>query len=126
MLRSPRSADAGGALPDLVTGRGGRSGRGVATRLLPCGTGAVATIPLLGLVFIILVLLIEALPAIPYNGVGFFTHTAFNLGSSYGAVVHTGGVAHPQGADYGILGWIVGTVLTTAIAGAIAIPVSIL
>lgn len=35
------------------------------------------------------------------------------------------GVKHPQGADYGILGWIVGTVLSTAIAAVIAVPVSV-
>ncbi|MHB1929250.1 MAG: phosphate ABC transporter permease subunit PstC [Acidimicrobiales bacterium] len=124
MPRSPRSSSGEGrALPGLVSERGGRS---LASRILPAGTGVAAVIPLLGLAFIILVLLLEALPAIPYNGVGFFTHTEFNLGSSYGVMVHTGGVAHPQGAGYGILGWAMGTLLTTAIAGVIAIPVSVL
>lgn len=110
-------------LPALDSGRGG--GSGFFGRFLPWFTGGVAVLPLLGLVFIVLVLVFEALPALRYNGWHFFTHTSFNLGSTYGGLVRTDGVRHPSGADYGILGWVVGTVLSTAIAAVIAVPVSV-
>lgn len=110
-------------LPALRSGRGGVSGP--AARLLPWATGGIAFIPLLGLAFIVAVLLVEALPALHYNGWRFFTHTEFSLGSSYGKMVTSDGVQHPGGADYGILGWVLGTVLSTAIAAVIAVPVSV-
>ncbi len=110
-------------LPALHSGRGG--GSGPVARLLPWVTGGIAFVPLLGLAFIVVVLLVEALPALRYNGWHFFTHTDFSLGNSYGGIVTSDGVKHPQGADYGILGWIVGTVLSTAIAAVIAVPVSV-
>lgn len=82
--------------------------------------------PTAGLLFIVAVLLVEALPAIRVNGARFFTETAFDLGSSYGASVTTHGVAHPAGAAYGALGWAVGTLESSAISVAIAVPVSVL
>lgn len=94
--------------------------------LTPWLTGGVAVIPLAGLAFIIAVLVVEALPAIRLNGGHFFTHTAFNLGNSYGAMVATHGVEHPAGADYGIFGWAMGTIASSIIAGMVAIPVSVL
>ncbi len=86
---------------------------------------ASAVIPLLALVFVLATLLIEALPAIRFNGLHFFTTTAWNPGNAYGATVITHGVAHPDGADYGALPLIVGTVASSAIALVVAVPVSI-
>ncbi len=87
-------------------------------------TGAV--IPLAALVFILVVLLIESLPAIRYNGLHFFTTTVWNEGVSYNALpVHSGGVYHMSGAAFGALPEIVGTLLTSLIALIVAVPVSI-
>lgn len=87
--------------------------------------GVAAVIPLLALVFVLVTLIIEALPAIRINGPHFFTATSWNPGNLYGATVVTHGVAHPVGADYGALPLIVGTVASSAIALIIAVPVSI-
>jgi phosphate transport system permease protein len=86
---------------------------------------AAALLPALALIFILATLLVKAWPAIKINGWHFFTGTAFNEGSFYGATVKTHGVAHPPGASYGALPEIVGTLQTSAIALIIAIPVSI-
>jgi len=94
--------------------------------VLPWLSGSIAVLPLAGLVFIIVVLLVEALPAIRVNGASFFTKTAFNLGNSYGSMVTTQGVQHPGGASFGIFGWAMGTLASSLIAGIVAIPVSVL
>lgn len=85
----------------------------------------VAVLPALALGFILVTLLIEALPAIKVNGLHFFTGSAFNEGSFYGKPVTTDGVAHPPGAAYGAFPEIAGTLETSAIALVIAVPVSI-
>ncbi|HEX7322430.1 MAG TPA: phosphate ABC transporter permease subunit PstC [Mycobacterium sp.] len=88
--------------------------------------GAVgAVIPLLSLVFVLVVLLFEALPAINVNGMHFFTGTDWNPGNTYGDATVTRGVEHPVGVYYGALPLIVGTLATSAIALVIAVPVSI-
>jgi phosphate transport system permease protein len=84
-----------------------------------------AVIPLLALAFVLATLLIEALPAIRFNGWHFFTTTAWNTGNTYGNTVVSQGVAHPVGAEYGALPLIVGTLASSAIALIIAVPVSI-
>jgi hypothetical protein len=63
------------------------------------GMGAV--IPLLALVFVLVTLIIEALSAIRFNGLHFFTGTEWNPGNTYGETVVTQGVPHPEGASYG-------------------------
>src|SRR5437016_388685 len=95
---------------------------GLAIRWLG-GVGAV--IPLLALMFVLATLIIEALPAIRVNGLHFFTATHWNPGNTYGDTVVTHGVPHPEGAFYGALPLIVGTLATSAIALIIAVPVSI-
>jgi phosphate transport system permease protein len=87
--------------------------------------GVSAVIPLLALVFVLVTLIIEALPAIRVNGLHFFTGTEWNQGNVYGDTVVTNDVAHPAGAYYGALPLIVGTVASSAIALIIAVPVSI-
>ncbi len=90
------------------------------------GTARVASlIPLAALVFAITVLAIKAWPSIVVNGTGFITGTAWNPGSTYAAITHTHGVAHPVGAHYGLWPLIVGTFQTSAIAVIIALPLSI-
>jgi phosphate transport system permease protein len=84
-----------------------------------------AFIPLIALVLILAALLWKAWPAIRYNGFGFFTHTQWNTGSSYSPIVTTNGVKHPAGASYGALPFIVGTLVSSAIALVLAVPVAI-
>ncbi len=87
--------------------------------------GMSAMTPLLALIFVLVTLVVEALPAIRLNGLHFFTGTEWNPGNTYGDTVVTHGVAHPVGARYGALPLIVGTLATSAIALFVAVPVSI-
>jgi phosphate transport system permease protein len=88
--------------------------------------GRVAVLlPLAALVFALTVLIIKGYPAIRVNGLKFLTGTTWTYGSSYGATVHTDGVAHPMGSSFGALTIIVGTLQSSAIALIIAVPISI-
>jgi phosphate transport system permease protein len=87
--------------------------------------GGGAVIPVLALGFVLVTLLIEALPAIKVNGWHFFTGSGWNVGSFYGQPVTTDGVTHPPGASYGALPLIFGTVVSSAIALLIAVPSAI-
>lgn len=87
--------------------------------------GAGALLPVAALIMILVVLAIEAIPAIKYNGWGFFTHSIWNEGSQYGNPVTTNGVNHLPGATFGALPEIVGTLATSAIALIVAVPISI-
>ena len=85
-----------------------------------------AILPVLSLGFILVVLLVEAIPAIKDNGWGFFTKSVWNEGTGYNAtVVTTNGVKHLSGAQYGALPEVVGTLATSAIALVIAVPLSV-
>ena len=85
-----------------------------------------ALLPAAALLFVLATLAVEAIPAIRLNGWGFFTHSMWNQGGGYNAViVRTGGVAHLAGSQFGVLPEIVGTLLTSAIALLIAVPVSV-
>jgi len=88
--------------------------------------GIAAVIPLLALGFILVVLLLEAIPALRYNGLHFFTKSVWDEGTGYNAViVNTGGVKHLSGADYGALPEIAGTLATSLIALIFGVPISI-
>jgi len=88
--------------------------------------GAVALLPTLALGFVLVVLIIKAIPAFSYNGGGFFTKSVWDQGGGYNAtIVHSNGATHLSGASFGGLAEIVGTVLTSFIALLIAVPVSI-
>ncbi len=52
-----------------------------------------AVIPVLALAFILVTLLLEALPVIAHNGWSFFTRSAWTEGNLYGKTVTTGGIA---------------------------------
>lgn len=69
--------------------------------------------------------MVKAWPAIKVNGPGFLTGSAWLPGNTYGATVHTHGVAHPLGSDYGAWPLIVGTLQTSVIAVIFAVPISI-
>jgi phosphate transport system permease protein len=86
----------------------------------------VALLPTLALGFILVVLIIKAIPAFRYNGLAFFTKSVWDQGGGYNAtIVHSGGATHLSGAVFGGLAEIVGTLVTAFIALIIAVPVSI-
>ncbi|MGH9127789.1 MAG: phosphate ABC transporter permease subunit PstC [Acidimicrobiales bacterium] len=88
-------------------------------------SASAALIPLLALGFVLAILIYKALPAVRYNGFGFFTKLPWSPGNTYGSVSHAGGVPHPVGAHYGAVSLIVGTLLSSALAMVIAIPLSV-
>jgi phosphate transport system permease protein len=85
----------------------------------------VAFIPAVALLLILITLIIKAIPAIEFNGLGFFTKSVWSEGSFYTPTVTTHGVTHPQGAAYGAVPEIVGTLLTSLIALIVAVPTAI-
>ena len=70
-------------------------------------------------------LAVKAFPAIKYNGVGFLFRDTWRPGNTYANPVKTNGVLHPLGASYGAWPLIVGTVESSAIAVAFAVPISV-
>jgi phosphate transport system permease protein len=84
-----------------------------------------AVIPLLMLGFVLVTLIVQAAPAISFNGFNFLTGSAWSFGAGYGAPITTGGIIHLPGEVFGALPQIVGTLETSAIALIIAIPVSV-
>jgi phosphate transport system permease protein len=88
-------------------------------------TGITAALPLAALVAIVVVLFWKAYPAIRYNGFGFFVRTTWRPGNTYANPLKTGGVLHPLDVSYGALPLIAGTLESSVIALAVAVPVSI-
>jgi len=117
-------ADAGGSQrPPPSHRRQARRWRG--ERLLPQGLHVLAFVPLVGLVLILGVLVWKAVPAIRYNGTGFFTRSVWSLGNLYAPLVSGGGIKHPPEAVYGALSLIEGTLVSSAIALVLAVPVAV-
>jgi phosphate transport system permease protein len=114
---SPLPGRSGGALRTWV-----RSGQ-----FIQWIGGIGALLPVLALAFILVTLLLEAFPALSFNGWHFFSASEWKPGNlySYGTGGSQGGVAHPPGASYGALPLIFGTLVSSAIALVIAVPVSI-
>ncbi len=75
------------------------------------------------LVIIVGFLALYAWPAIRLNGIRFLGQNSWNLGSMYGNPITVHGQQILPGAHYGILFLIVGTVLSTLIAVALAVPI---
>src|SRR6516164_8119001 len=82
-------------------------------------------LPLAALVFAVSVLAVKAWPAVRVNGWYFLYGRSWTYGNGYGAVVHTNGVAHQMGAKFGAWAIIWGTLASSLIAIAIAVPLSI-
>jgi phosphate transport system permease protein len=93
--------------------------------MLPHGLRVITFLPLVALLLILGVLSWKAWPAIRFNGFGFFTHTQWSLGNLYAPIETTHGIRHPPEAAYGALPFIVGTVVSSAIALVLAVPVAI-
>jgi phosphate transport system permease protein len=74
---------------------------------------------------VILFLLIYSGQAIGFNGLHFITDINWNLGDLYDDPVTVQGIQIPSGANYGILVFIVGTLLSSFIAILIAVPLSV-
>ena len=110
-------------------GRGGRTGAagsvGSAERWWRRGLGTVAGLPLLALVLLLAALVWKAMPAIRFNGFGFFGRSVWDLGGTYSPIVTTGGLRHPQGASYGVWPLVVGTLQSSLIALILAVPVGV-
>jgi phosphate transport system permease protein len=96
-----------------------------AEKLMPQLLRAATFVPLVLLALILGALVWKAIPAIRYNGFGFFSRTIWNLGNLYAPVTSAHGVAHPPGASYGALPLIVGTVASSAIAIVLAVPIGV-
>jgi phosphate transport system permease protein len=77
------------------------------------------------LAFVLVTLIIKAIPAIQFSGLHFFTSSTWNFGAQYGAPVTSDGLTHLPGEKFGALPDILGTLATSAIALIIAVPVSI-
>jgi phosphate transport system permease protein len=85
-----------------------------------------AVVPLIAVVFIAVVLVVNAFPSILYNGLGFFYHQVWNFGNFYNnATVTQNGVKAPLGASYGALPFITGTLLTSIIAFIVGVPIAV-
>ena len=84
-----------------------------------------ASIPIF--IFAILVFLFQySLPAIRFNGPGFFTGIIWSLGNLNAQdFITRNGVQGLPGASYGVLAFLVGTVVSSVIALLIAVPTSI-
>jgi phosphate transport system permease protein len=84
-----------------------------------------ALIPMLMLLFVLITLIVKAIPALEFSGWHLFSGTTWNFGSQYGAPVRSDGIVHEPGESFGALPEILGTLATTAIALIIAVPVAI-
>lgn len=80
----------------------------------------------LSLIAIAIFLVAYSWPAIQFNGIGFFIHNDWNLGSMYANPVKIHGHLVLAGASYGILFLIVGTLFSSLIAIMLALPLGIL
>jgi len=87
--------------------------------------GIGALIPLLALGFILVVLLVDAIPAIRLNGFGFFTKSIWSPGGYNSSIVSTDGIKHLSGSSFGALPEIAGTLISSAIALIVGVPISI-
>jgi phosphate transport system permease protein len=74
---------------------------------------------------VVLFLMVYSGRAIAFNGLHFITDLTWNFGDLFDDPVTVNGFTVPAGAEYGILAFIVGTLASSAIAIAIAVPLSV-
>ena len=84
-----------------------------------------ALVPLAIMVILFSFLIYNAIPSMRYSGFGFFTSYIWNPGMLYENPVLVHGVLAPYRSSFGMLGFFLGTMITTALALVIAFPVSI-
>jgi phosphate transport system permease protein len=96
-------------------------------RVFRFGFGAAAAVSAALVVLILVFLLIFSWPAIRFNGWTIVTGITWNIGNQYGTGRSShGGVAAMPGAHFGGLVFIFGTIVSSALAMAIAVPISLL
>ncbi len=89
--------------------------------------GSAATISTLVIVLMLVFLGIYAFPAIRFNGLGILTQSVWNIGDQYGSGhVVRAGITAMQGAQFGGLVFVFGTVVTAFVAMLFAVPLSLL
>ena len=94
-------------------------------RLLIFGSATSAVLPLAVLIAMLVVLIIEAWPAIRFNGIGIITGSYWSIGNAYVAPSRSGGILHLAGAHYGAWPLIVGTLVSSAIAVIVGFPIAV-
>ena len=122
----PAGLSGGGAVPGglVAASRRPRLARAL-ERLLVGGSAVTAFVPFAALVAMIAVLVVQALPAIRYNGWHFLFGSGWNPGSTYSQPVRSGGILHLAGASYGAWPLILGTLETAGIALLVGFPVAV-
>ncbi len=88
-------------------------------------TALLGSVVAVSLIVIVVFLAIYAWPAVRFNGLAFVTGNTWNLGSLYANPITRHGQQILPGANYGILFLIVGTLLSSAIALLLAVPVGV-
>lgn len=125
---SPPSPPTRGAV-SLESDSGAASGRArnqrIGNALLVNGTRIGVVIPFVALLAMLVILLIEAIPAIRYNGFGFFTSSIWEPGNAYGTPSHAGGVYHLPNAHFGAWPLIAGTLESSALALVVGFPIAV-
>lgn len=103
-----------------------RMGGAKADQLFRLGSGLVAAAVPAVLFAIGVFLLIDGLPALRFMGLHFFSTLIWSTGNEYGgALVVRGGVKAMAGATFGVLPYILGTLLTAVVALVIALPLGV-
>ena len=88
---------------------------------------AMAAISGLLLILIVVFLGVFAFPAIKFNGWNILTGVTWNIGNQYGSgVVTHHGVTAEAGANFGGLVFVYGTLITSALAMLLGVPISLL
>ncbi len=123
LLRRRAGGAAPGSAPAPTAARRERDtpiGEAVAQAL----TAVFGSVPAALLVFILVIMVVTAVPAILFSGTGFFG-TYFSPGNYYLAPTVHHGIAGPHGAVFGFLPEMLGTLVTSALALALAVPIAV-
>ncbi len=102
-----------------------RAWNAVSSRWPRLAFGLLSTVPVVFFASIFVVLLVWTLPAIRVNGLGFLTGHTWSMGRQYSQPVHFHGVEMLSGERYGAWPLIAGTLASSVLALAIALPVSL-
>jgi len=87
---------------------------------------AAAVVPVLALCFLAAEMVQSAVPALLYSGTHLLTGQTFTFGSLYASTLTVQhGIRAPHGATYGALTLIVGTLVSSMLALALALPLSV-
>jgi phosphate transport system permease protein len=96
----------------------------VGDRLLKGVSGLAAAVPTAILLLIVVVMVTSGLRAARFSGTSIFG-TIFSIGNDYLPEITQNGIRAPHGAVFGILPELLGTFVTSVVALAIGIPVSV-